>query len=101
MKTSARERELLNIIDELNDRVIKAYAGTGQMPQQPMYMYAPPMQPVQQPVYMYQQQQPVMQQQPMQPQAAQQPVMPSQPESNPEKRRNLFDFWYKMRNSTR
>lgn len=95
MKTSARERELLNIIDELNDRVIKAYAGTGQMPQQPMYMYAPPMQPVQQPVYMYQQQQPVMQQQPMQPQAAQQPVMPLQPESNPEKRRNLFDFWYK------
>lgn len=97
MKTSARERELLNIIDELNDRVIKAYAGTGQMPQQPMYMYTPPMQPVQQPVYMYQQ--PVMQQQPVQqpiqPQAAQQPVMPSQSENNPEKRRNLFDFWYK------
>ncbi|EJR50074.1 hypothetical protein IIO_06387 [Bacillus cereus VD115] len=99
MKKSDRERELLDIIDDLNDRVVKAYAGTGQMPpQQQMYMYAPPLQPVvqQQPVYMYQQ--PVMQQsvqQPIQPQAAQQPVMPSQTESNPKKRRSLFEFWYK------
>ncbi|KXO06128.1 hypothetical protein AYK81_00015 [Bacillus thuringiensis] len=99
MKTSDREREYLNIIEDLKGKLVTAHSqmGTGQMPpQQPMYMYGTPIQPVvqQQPVYMYQQQ-PVMQQQPIQPQAAQQPVMPSQPESNPEKRRNLFDFWYK------
>ncbi|MEB9506464.1 hypothetical protein P4J13_21250 [Bacillus anthracis] len=102
MKTSDREREYLNIIEDLKGKLVTAHSqmGTGQMPpQQPMYMYAPPVQPVvqQQPVFMYQQ--PVMQQQPvqqpMQPQAAQQPVMQSQAESNPEKRRKLFDFWYK------
>jgi hypothetical protein len=101
MKTSGRERELLNIIDELNDRVIK-YAGNGQIPQQqPVFMYPQAMQPVQQqPVFMYQQ--PV--QQPVHPQTAQQPIMQQpamqqpvqpQPQSSPEKRRNLFDRWYK------
>lgn len=94
MKTSGRERELLNIIDELNDRVIK-YAGNGQIPQQqPVFMYPQAMQPVQQqPVFMYQpqpMQQPM--QQPMMPQQpAQQPVAQTQAENTPKKRGNLFD----------
>lgn len=93
VKRSERESELLKLVEDLKDQLIKAHGNTGQQPQQPMYMYAPPLQPVvqQQPVYMYQQ--PV--QQPIQPQAAQQPVMPSQTESNPKKRGSLFDFWYK------
>ncbi|MFF2884756.1 hypothetical protein [Bacillus toyonensis] len=95
VKRSERESELLKLVEDLKDQLIKAHGNTGQQPQQQMYMYAPPLQPVvqQQPVYMYQQ--PVMQQQPIQPQAAQQPVMPSQTESNPKKRRSLFEFWYK------
>ncbi|QUW39860.1 hypothetical protein [Bacillus cereus] len=94
VKRSERESELLKLVEDLKDQLIKAHGNTGQQPQQQMYMYAPPLQPVvQQPVYMYQQ--PVMQQQPIQPQAAQQPVMPSQTESNPKKRGSLFDFWYK------
>ncbi|MCU5651602.1 hypothetical protein OCB00_26045 [Bacillus cereus] len=93
VKHSERESELLKLVEDLKDQLIKAHGNTGQQPQQPMYMYAPPLQPVvqQQPVYMYQQ--PV--QQPIQQQAAQQPVMPSQTESNPKKRGSLFDFWYK------
>ncbi|HDR4368608.1 TPA: hypothetical protein QCP64_005104 [Bacillus cereus] len=92
VKRSERESELLKLVEDLKDQLIKAHGNTGQQPQQPMYMYAPPLQPVvQQPVYMYQQ--PV--QQPIQQQAAQQPVMPSQTESNPKKRGSLFDFWYK------
>ncbi|MEC3226203.1 hypothetical protein P9027_30265 [Bacillus thuringiensis] len=103
MKTSDREREYLNIIEDLKGKLVTAHSqmGTGQMPPQPqMFMYAPPVQPVvqQQPVYMYQQQ-PVMQQQPVQqpiqPQPAQQAVMPSQTGSSPERRKKLFDFWYK------
>jgi hypothetical protein len=103
MKTSDREREYLNIIEDLKGKLVTAHSqmGTGQMPpQQPMYMYAQPVQPVvqQQPVFMYQQQ-PVMQQQPVQQPCSHKrhnnPVMPSQTESNPEKRRKLFDFWYK------
>ncbi|EHL64989.1 hypothetical protein HMPREF1014_05599 [Bacillus sp. 7_6_55CFAA_CT2] len=95
VKRSERESELLKLVEDLKDQLIKAHGNTGQQPQQQMYMYAPPVQPVvqQQPVYMYQQ--PVMQQQPIQPQAAQQPVMPSQTESNPKKRRSLLEFWYK------
>ncbi|PFS76664.1 hypothetical protein [Bacillus cereus] len=95
VKRSERESELLKLVEDLKDQLIKAHGNTGQQPQQQMYMYAQPVQPVvqQQPVYMYQQ--PVMQQQPIQPQAAQQPVMPSQAESNPKKRRSLLEFWYK------
>lgn len=95
VKRSERESELLKLVEDLKDQLIKAHGNTGQQPQQQMYMYAQPVQPVvqQQPVYMYQQ--PVMQQQPIQPQAAQQPVMPSQAESNSKKRRSLLEFWYK------
>ncbi|MCU4851719.1 hypothetical protein OCD08_19690 [Bacillus paranthracis] len=92
VKRSERESELLKLVEDLKDQLIKAHGNTGQQPQQQMYMYAPPV-VQQQPVYMYQQ--PVMQQQPIQPQAAQQPVMPSQTESNPKKRRSLLEFWYK------
>ncbi|MEB8995355.1 hypothetical protein P4H81_31350 [Bacillus cereus] len=92
VKRSERESELLKLVEDLKDQLIKAHGNTGQQPQQQMYMYAPPV-VQQQPVYMYQQ--PVIQQQPIQPQAAQQPVMPSQTESNPKKRRSLLEFWYK------
>ncbi|AWC30983.1 hypothetical protein R6231_14640 [Bacillus cytotoxicus] len=91
MKTSGRERELLNIIEDLNNKLIKAYAGTGQMPsQQPIYMYA---QPVQQPVYMYQQpvQQPFCQQPAQQPVMQQQSVAQPQAENNSKKRGKLFE----------
>ncbi|MGH0686066.1 hypothetical protein [Bacillus mycoides] len=96
MKNNEKIRELQNLVEELNDKLIKSYAGTGQLPPQSMYMYQP-VQPVPQPVFMYQQQ-PV--QPPVQPQAAQQPVMqqPVQPqtESSPQKRRRLFENWYKQ-----
>lgn len=104
MKTSDREREYLNIIEDLKDKLATAHAqtGTGQMsPQQPVFMYAPPAQPVQQPVFMYQQpvQQPVQSQVAQQSVPQQQPVMQQgmQPQTGntPQKRGKLFDFWYK------
>ncbi|EJQ72438.1 hypothetical protein [Bacillus toyonensis] len=95
MKNNEKIRELQNLVEELNDKLIKSYAGTGQLPPQSMYMYQP-VQPVQQPVFMYQQ--PV--QQPVQPQVTQQPVMqqPVQPqtENSPQKRRRLFESWFKQ-----
>ncbi|TPV39609.1 hypothetical protein [Bacillus dicomae] len=73
MKSSERERELLDIIEDLKDKLVKAHTHTGQQPQQqPVIMYQ---QPVQQPIVMYQQpvqQQPTMQQQPVQESATQQ-----------------------------
>ncbi|WP_413565526.1 hypothetical protein [Bacillus sp. 3P20] len=103
MKTSDREREYLNIIEDLKGKLVTAHGqmGTGQaLPQQPVFMYPQPVvQP--QPMFMYQQpvqqqvqpqamQQPVPQQQPVQ-----QPVMPQQSESDSKKRGSLWDFWYK------
>lgn len=96
MKNNEKIRELQNLVEDLNDKLIKSYSGTGQLPPQSMYMYQP-VQPVPQPVYMYQQQ-PVSQpaQQPFQPQPTQQPVMQQpvyQPQSEvtPKKRGKLFD----------
>ncbi|MDA2555977.1 hypothetical protein PDR51_29670, partial [Bacillus cereus] len=96
MKTNEKIRELQNLVEDLNDKLIKSYAGTGQLPPQSMYMYQP-VQPVPQPVYMYQQQ-PVPQpaQQPVQPQPMQQPVQQPQSESSPHRRRKLFEHWYKQ-----
>ncbi|HDR6259340.1 TPA: hypothetical protein QCU36_005099 [Bacillus cereus] len=96
MKNNEKIRELQNLVEDLNDKLIKAYAGTGQLPPQSMYMYQP-VQPVPQPVYMYQQQ-PVPQpaQQPVQPQPMQQPVQQQQTESSPHRRRKLFEHWYKQ-----
>ncbi|PFU37180.1 hypothetical protein COK88_31430, partial [Bacillus cereus] len=96
MKNNEKIRELQNLVEDLNDKLIKAYAGTGQLPPQSMYMYQP-VQPVPQPVYMYQQQ-PVPQpaQQPVQPQPMQQPVQQPQSESSPHRRRKLFEHWYKQ-----
>ncbi|WPU78185.1 hypothetical protein SNE23_29935 (plasmid) [Bacillus sp. RA(2023)] len=95
-KNNEKIRELQNLVEELNDKLIKSYAGKGQLPPQSMYMYQP-VQPVPQPVYMYQQQ-PIPQpaQQPVQPQPTQQPVMQQpvyQPQSEvtPKKRGKLFD----------
>ncbi|MEC3195690.1 hypothetical protein P9Z84_23790 [Bacillus cereus] len=95
-KNNEKIRELQNLVEDLNDKLIKAYAGTGQLPPQSMYMYQP-VQPVPQPVYMYQQQ-PVPQpaQQPVQPQPMQQPVQQPQKESSPHRRRKLFEHWYKQ-----
>ncbi|PFC27741.1 hypothetical protein [Bacillus thuringiensis] len=92
MKNNEKIRELQNLVEDLNDKLIKAYAGTGQLPPQSMYMYQP-VQPVPQPVYMYQQQ-PA--QQPVQPQQMQQPVPQPQTESSPHRRRKLFEHWYKQ-----
>lgn len=96
MKNNEKIRELQNLVEELNDKLIKSYAGTGQLPPQSMYMYQP-VQPVPQPVFMYQQQ-PV--QQPVQTQVTQQPVMQQavqpQTENSPQKRRRLFESWFKQ-----
>ncbi|PFD15894.1 hypothetical protein CN269_30135, partial [Bacillus thuringiensis] len=65
---------LLNIIEDLKEKLLKAHANPEQQPQQqPVIMYQ---QPVQQPIVMYQQpvQQTTMQQQPVQELATQQPV---------------------------
>lgn len=94
VKRSERESELLKLVEDLKDQLIKAHGNTGQQPQQPILMYQQPV--MQQPVYMYPQQ-PV--QQPVQPQPTQQPVMqqPMQPqtENSPQRRRKLFEHWYK------
>lgn len=100
VKRSERESELLKLVEELKDQLIKAHGNTGQQPQQPILMYQQPMMQ-QQPVYVYPQaqypttqqaQQPMMQQQ----QPVQQPVQQPQTENSPQKRRRLFENWYKQ-----
>ncbi len=82
VRSNDREQKLLNIIEDLKEKLLKAHANPEQQPpQQPVMMYP---QPVQQPVYMYQQ--PV-QQAPMQPQ---QPVMQQQTKTSHKKRRTFL-----------
>ncbi|PEN45687.1 hypothetical protein CN630_18005 [Bacillus wiedmannii] len=82
VRSNDREQKLLNIIEDLKEKLLKAHANPEQQPpQQPVMMYP---QPVQQPVYMYQQ--PV-QQAPMQPQ---QPVMQQQTKTSTKKRRTFL-----------
>ena len=74
VRSNDREQKLLNIIEDLKEKLLKAHANPDQQPQQqPVIMYQ---QPVQQPIVMYQQpvQQTTMQQQPVQELATQQPV---------------------------
>ncbi|AZJ24380.1 hypothetical protein CT694_33350 (plasmid) [Bacillus wiedmannii bv. thuringiensis] len=81
MKNSERERELLDIIEDLKDKLVKAHTHTGQQPQQPVFMYQ---QPVQQPIVMYQQpvQQPTVQ--------PQEPAMQQQTKTSTKKRRTFL-----------
>ncbi|ARJ25710.1 hypothetical protein B7492_32235 (plasmid) [Bacillus mycoides] len=82
VRSNDREQKLLNIIEDLKEKLLKAHANPEQQPlQQPVMMYP---QPVQQPVYMYQQ--PV-QQAPIQPQ---QPVMQQQTTTSTKKRRTFL-----------
>lgn len=82
VRSNDREQKLLNIIEDLKEKLLKAHANPEQQPlQQPVMMYP---QPVQQPVYMYQQ--PV-QQAPIQPQ---QPVMQQQTKTSTKKRRTFL-----------
>nr|AUO31949.1 hypothetical protein [Bacillus thuringiensis serovar israelensis] len=82
VRSTDREQKLLNIIEDLKEKLLKAHANPEQQPlQQPVMMYP---QPVQQPVYMYQQ--PV-QQAPIQPQ---QPVMQQQTKTSTKKRRTFL-----------
>ncbi|MGH0589607.1 hypothetical protein ACQVQY_26740 [Bacillus mycoides] len=82
VRSNDREQKLLNIIEDLKEKLLKAHANSEQQPpQQPVMMYP---QPVQQPVYMYQH--PV-QQAPMQPQ---QPVMQQQTTTSTKKRRTFL-----------
>ncbi|HDR7594857.1 TPA: hypothetical protein QCX59_004052 [Bacillus mycoides] len=82
VRSNDREQKLLNIIEDLKEKLLKAHANPEQQPpQQPVMMYP---QPVQQPVYMYQH--PV-QQAPMQPQ---QPVMQQQTTTSTKKRRTFL-----------
>lgn len=82
VRSNDREQKLLNIIEDLKEKLLKAHANPEQQPpQQPVMMYP---QPVQQPVYMYQH--PV-QQAPMQPQ---QPVMQQQTKVSKKKRRTFL-----------
>lgn len=82
VRSNDREQKLLNIIEDLKEKLLKAHANPEQQQlQQPVMMYP---QPVQQPVYMYQQ--PV-QQAPIQPQ---QPVMQQQTKTSTKKRRTFL-----------
>ncbi|MGI8362919.1 hypothetical protein [Bacillus cereus] len=82
VRSNDREQKLLNIIEDLKEKLLKAHANPEQQPpQQPVMMYS---QPVQQPIVMYQQpvQQPTMQ--------PQQPAMQQQTKTSTKKRRTFL-----------
>ncbi|MBY0133444.1 hypothetical protein H0177_24670 [Bacillus cereus] len=82
VRSNDREQKLLNIIEDLKEKLLKAHANPEQQPpQQPVMMYT---QPVQQPIVMYQQpvQQPTMQ--------PQQPAMQQQTKTSTKKRRTFL-----------
>ncbi|MDX5746162.1 hypothetical protein SIM20_23825 [Bacillus cereus group sp. BfR-BA-02570] len=82
VRSNDREQKLLNIIEDLKEKLLKAHANPEQQPpQQPVFMYQ---QPVQQPIVMYQQpvQQPTMQ--------PQEPAMQQQTKTSTKKRRTFL-----------
>ncbi|NKX13246.1 hypothetical protein [Bacillus cereus] len=82
VRSNDREQKLLNIIEDLKEKLLKAHANPEQQPQQqPVIMYQ---QPVQQPIVMYQQ--PVQQQTTMQQQPVQEPATQQTPVSKKKRR---------------